>query len=272
MDDVSKSFAFTDPISAVFELNEDLMRRVARFMFLLEYAHMGGAVVSLVCVFALLIGYLTTWPFQDLIFIGMALGASLSAWWIGRQEVRFLEEYRLRSAALGRAKNWEPHPSVPSGSDPLDRFLVYLQQQDDRFAQIYAKKPEKLVKNAEKTGESGKSYRFDAFFYGWVFSWRIEPVAVFIRLVPTARIEDVQAMKAAVEDVLAASKYEGPVRAFLVQTQSGQISEDVLLQANEHPLEYERAVSGKALDWSSPVEVLAEDPSGVYNIGSFYFG
>jgi len=272
MEDVAKRVSFTDPISAIFELNEDLMKRVGRLTYLIEYAHLGGAAILLISAMALLIGFFNNWSTENLIFVGLALGASLLAWWWGRQESRFLDEYLVRSSAVARAKNWEPHPKLPTGSDPLNRFLKYLQDQDERFARIYAKKPEKLEKNAQIAGKSGKTYRFDAYFRGWIFGWRVEPIVIFVRLVPAVRIKDVREMKAAVEDIFAAEGQNGPVRAFLIQTQGGDIAEDVLVQANEHVLEYERTVGGKTLDWSSPVEVLAEDPSGVYNIGSFYFG
>ncbi len=272
MDEVSKSLSFTDPISAMFELNDDLMKRVGRFTYLLEYAHFGGIFVLLLSAPALLVGFFDKWPFQELVLLGMVLGASFLAWWYGRQEVRFLDEFRLRSAALSRAKNWEPHPTIPPGQDPMDRFLSYLKEQDDRFAYVCAKKAKRLEKRAELSGKSGKTYRFDAFFNGWLFSWRHAPIMVFIRLVPTARVEDVQAMKMAVEDVLAVLDYDGPVRAFIVQTHSGELPEEVMQYANEHFLVYERTVGSKTLDWASPVEVIAEDPAGVYNIGSFYFG
>ncbi len=272
MHDVSKSLAFTDPISAVFELNEDVMKRMGRFMFLIEYAHMGGIIVAFVSALLALLGILSFWPLEYFVYLGLLFAVSLLAWWFGRQEVRFLDELRLRSGALSRAKNWEPHPPLPSGPDPLERLLKYLQEQDNRFARIYAKKPQKLEKNVQKSGGSGKTYRFDAYFRGWLLGFYVEPIVVFVRLVPTVRVQDVEEMKAAVEDVLGTFEYDGPVRAFLVQTGDGQLSEEVILEANEHFLEYERTVGGRTMDWASPVEVLAEDSSGVYNIGSFYFG
>ena len=131
-----------------------------------------------------------------------------------------------------------------------------------------------MEKNNEADGKSGKIHRFDAYFDGRLLTWRRAPgpVLIFVRIVKAIRVQDVELMKEAVEDVLSAGGYSGPVRALIVQTESGDISEDVVLYANEHPLEYERSVGVKSVDWTSPVELLAEDPSGTYNIGTFYFG
>jgi hypothetical protein len=185
-----------------------------------------------------------------------------------------LEEYRIRSAAVSRAKNWDPHPELPDASTPLDRLVKYLESQDERLAYVYERRPDKLEKDAEIIGKSRTSHHFDGYFDGRLLTWRRTPgpVQIFIRVVPVVSLADLEEMNKSVVDVLAGNEYTGPIRAILLQTGSGEISEDVIITANQNLLEYERNVGEKTVDWSSPIEVISEDPSGAYNIGSFYFG
>ncbi len=274
MEGISKSVAFTDPISAVFELNEDFMKRLTRVTYLLEYAHTGGLIVTIISIPFLLAGILIPWPLENLGILSLIFLASFLAWWYGRQELRFLEEYRIRSAAVSRAKNWDPHPKIPDAGTPLDRLTRYLEDQDERFAYVYQRRPDKLEKDAVVQGKSRRDHHFDGYFDGRLFTWRRTPgpLQIFIRVAPVVRRTDLERMNQSVVDVLKGSDYTGPIRAILLQTNSGEISDEVIMYANQHPLEYERDVGEKTTDWASPIEVVAEDPSGVYNIGSFYFG
>src|SRR2546425_5932202 len=274
MEELPKSIAFTDPMSAVFDLNDDLMKRIDRLWYVVTYAHVAGMVLTLISPLVFLVGVLNGWPTTNLAGLVLVVLASLVAWRFARQEVRFLFEYRLRSSAVNRARTWDPHPNVPEGPSPLDRLIKYPVTQDDRVAYLYGRHTKPFEKDVNIAGKSGRTHRFEAYLDGRLLTWRrtAGPIRIFVRTTPVARIEDLKAMKKAVEDVLESGYYGGAVRAFLLQIQAGEISEDVTLYANLNPLDYAREVGGKELEWSSPIELIAENPGGAYNIASFYFG
>jgi hypothetical protein len=277
---LADAVAFTDPVEAVFEINELMLLRIARLRYVLLYAFWAGIVASIGSVLGL-IWVLATGPEANIIVLLVGLlVASLVAWWFAYSEGPFLSEYQVLALAVWRAKEWQPHPRVPEGKDHLSRLVKYLEEQDDRFGFYYDKYPENLTLNSGLKGKSKVVHQFGASFASSSFPWddADESIKILIRAVPRVTESDIVSMKKAAEDVVPKAwvghwKFKpSAVRIILLQTESADFSEDIIKLAEQNRVEYERDVGGHSYDWSSPIELVAEDPSGVYNFGTVYFG
>jgi len=272
--------AFTDPIDAVFEINEQMLYRISRIRYVFTYSFWAGALASIICAFAL-VWVLLTGPDAFTVFVLLvAIIASVVAFWFSRSEGPFLSEYQLLAGAVSRARDWQPHPNIPEGEDAIARFLNYLKEQDDRFAFYYDKNNQNLKLDFTLRGKSKNGHHFDAVFVASSFPWdHIEgSVRIFVRAVPSVTTSDIEAMKKDAEDVIptAAKGYwvskPTSFRFILLQTGIADFSDEVIKSANETRAEYTRELGGSEYDWGCPIELVAEDPSGVYNFGSVYFG
>jgi len=277
---LTDAIGFTDPIETVFEINEQMLYRISRIRYVFMYAFWAGLLVSIACILAL-VWVLATGTEATTIFllVGTILASSLAAWF-AHAEGPFLNEYQVLAGAVSRARDWEPHPSIPEGKDALARYLKYLEHQDDRFAFYYGKKSEYLKLGSTLKGKSKKNCHFDASFVASSFPWDDieESVRIFVRAVPIVTQSDMEAMKKDAEDVIptAAKAYwvfkPTSFRFVLLQTGSANFSEEIIGFANENQVEYNRLIGGSEYDWSFPIELVAEDASRVYNFGTVYFG
>jgi len=275
-EDLPKSIAFTDPINIVFDLNEEMLSRVARFRYILIYTFWAGIAVSILAIIAFILLVLFE-PFSYVhpMPIGVLI-ASLLASYLSRQQRPFLEEYRVLASAVKRAGDWDPHPKIPDDPYPTSRMLKFLEGQDERYAYLYKKKPKRLQKPAQIKGKSKKIHTFDAIFCGISTGWPSpipEGVTIFIRSLTEIRIDDIKNAKSEVEDVIQRIGFiYDSIRVILIQTDSPSFSEEVLEYAGKNWLEYSKEIGSYTYEWSSPIELIAEDNSGVYNFGSCYFG
>jgi hypothetical protein len=276
---LTDAVAFTDPIDTVFDINEQMLRRVSRIRYVLTYAFWAGVVALLLATIAILWVLLTGPDPSALALLGFIIVLSIVAVWFAHQERPFLDEYQILAGAVHRAKDWLPRSRVPQGDSPLNRFLAYLEAHDDRFEYFYKKKPEYLQRDVLLKGKSKKQHHFDAFFQPSSFPWdKIEEsVRVFIRVVDEVDSSTIEDMKEAVEDVLSAIGRPQWVfkpcgtRVVLIQTQSDEFDDDVIEEANERRIRYTRDIGGTPTDWSLPAELVAED-GDFYNFGTTYFG
>jgi len=270
-----KAVAFSDPISAVFELNDEMLERMSRIGYVVKYSFWAGALLALLAG-----GYLVYSLFEgpaDLLIL-FALSVitivSVTASWYARGESPFLEEYKVISSAISRARRWEPHPKLPEGKDPGERLVNYLKSVDERFEYWLEREPECLRRNAQVKGKGRKAYGFDLVFERPLLSTSSEEsVRILVRTVKTVTVDDVKNIVKDVQAVLdSGSDVGSPARAILLQTGGKEMSQAAIEHANSNWVKYSRDLGNMAYDWESPVELIAEDPSGVYSFGSFYFG
>ncbi|MBN1677877.1 MAG: hypothetical protein JW880_04995 [Candidatus Thermoplasmatota archaeon] len=278
--DLDKIVATSDPIAVVFELNEEMMWRVGRIRYVLTYAFWAGILVTLLTIIFMVWVALTDYDLAVVILGLLVIFASVIASGYARREKPFLDEYRVLASAVARAKNWQPNPAIPQGSNVLDRYLKYLAQSDDRFGYYFENRPKYLRRDFRVKRKTGEEIRFDAVLEGSSYPWDpvVEDVRVLVRTVPIATVADVMSMKEDSEYALRGLRWlrfvfkPGPARIVLVQTEREVLEEGVVEAANEHWVHYKRGLGGDEVDWSSPIELVAESESGTYNFGSIYFG
>jgi hypothetical protein len=277
---LTDAVAFTDPIQAVFDINDQMLVRITRLRYVFLYAFWAGIVASFGAALGLLWVVITGPDINVLVLLVGVLLASLVAFWFARSEGPFLSEYQVIAGAVSRAKDWQPHPQVPEGKDHLSRYVKFLEEQDDRFGFYYEKNHENLRLDSNLKGTSKTLHHFDATFASSSFPWDdIDgSVRILIRAIPHVTESDILSMKKAAEDVIPRAWVAhwvfkpASVRIILLQTGDSDFSEEIIKLAEKNRVEHERDVGGVSYEWSAPIELVAEDPSGVYNFGTVYFG
>lgn len=273
MEDLPDAVAFTDPITAVFELNEEMVKRVSRIGYIVDYAFWAGVILSMLSGIGSLVFWVTDADLVLRVLAPAALIVSPVVAWYARKERQFLDEYRVLASAVNRAKDWEPNPEIPEGDDPLERLLKYLEEQDERFAYLYRRRPRCLKESYTVQGLEEESYTFDAYFACTPYPWyRVqEGLRLLVKVLPVVEIEDIQELMDAAMDALEGGS-SLPTRIILLQTDEADFPDEVVEHVDENWVEYDRSVGRDNWDWASPIELMAEDPEGQYNFGSFYFG
>lgn len=277
--DLDKIAATSDPITVMFELNEEMMWRIGRIGYVLTYAFWAGILVAILAAVFFVWTILTEVNFAGLVGSVIVVLTSAIATMYAHRERPFLDEYKVLAGAVGRSRYWKPNPNIPPGSDILERYLKYLEKYDDRFAYYFKNKPKYLHKDFRMETKSGKKIHFDAVLRGSSFPWDpvVEDVRVLIRTVPIATLSEVTSMKDDSEYALKnlgvrfVSK-PGPARIVLIQTGKSSFDEAVVEAADENWVHYARRLGNDEVDWSSPIELIAESESGTYNLGTVFFG
>ncbi len=280
MDDLDDGIDFTDPIAAVFDLSEEMVERALRIGWIVAYAFYAGigltGIAALGLLFLLSSFQGTQSDFILVAFAAATLVVSPIVVWFARRERQFLLKYRVLSSSANRARDWEAQPEIPEGNTPLERLISYLREEDDRFAHHYEKRPQALKMPAEVTGKSKVAYSFDAYFARNPWPWERIPdgFRLLVRVIAEADLEDVERLREEAEDGL--SFVDAPpsgARIILLQTDRSDFSEEVVDYVNENEVEYERLIGSETWDWSSPIELVAEDlDMDVYSFGNYYFG
>ncbi len=280
MEELPEVVDITDPIAAVFDLNEEMAGRARRIGFIVAYAFDAGIILSGVAGIGLLF-LLTSFQGTQSDFILVAFAAatlvvSPVVVWFAQKERQFLWEYRVLSSSANRARDWEPQPEIPDGDSALERLINYLRKEDDRFAHHYEKRPQALRMPAQVSGKSKVARSFDAYFARNPWPWERIPdgLRLLIRVLPEADLEDVEKFREETEEVLdSVVPPPSAARIILLQTDDSDFSEEVVDYVNENEVEYKRRIGSKTWDWSSPIELVAEDPEDdVYSFGNYYFG
>lgn len=270
----------SDPMSTFMDLNEYMLDSIDHLRYVLSYSYWFGlalAVTSIGAFLWLLLEEGLSW--LHLVLGVIALSSVIAAYW-SRLERPFIDDYRVFAWAIHRANGWEPHPKIPEGPDPVSRLLSHLRATDERIDFLLETKGRKVEKNATVKGRSKKSHGFDAFFAAERPATLSlddpipEGITLLVRAVPRATVEDLYELRKAAQDVLSGrlSLNDSAARVVLLQTGQGEFSKEVVESAGKDWLEYPRTFGSGEVDWSSPVELVAEDSSGVYNFGNCYFG
>jgi hypothetical protein len=279
VEDLAEALTDFDPMTAVFELNAEMMKRTTRIRFFLT------VLVAPSLIFALLLGLILALVVWDIATDGLGAGDPTALAFLvigflftgsiavfGSKEIEFLTAYRVMANAVNRAKSWDPHPPVPSGDSPITRLLAYLTSQDDRIAYFASRKPKSLKHGVELEGEKGSSMRFALTMNATSQAWDKIPdgMRLLVRTVEEANIENVTRLREDAKVVL--KENSQPARIIMLQSTPAPFSDALIEFVNENLVEYPRMIGGEKKDWSSPVELIAEDGAGKYRIGSFYFG
>lgn len=271
----------TDPASIMYDLNEDLLNAMDHLRYALSYAAWAGGLICAGSAFlALWLAFVErpedmVWSILLLGLVGLVSGYACHC---ARLRRPLLEDYWVLGWGVHRANSWDPRPRIPDGADGCARFIAYLRMSDERFGYLAESRPAAIKRNCEVTGKSGSRHRFDVFMdcgrpWGFLSDPLPEGMVLMVREVKDATVEDVRRLRDDAQDVLARLiPHEQGVRVVLLQTGGGALDPRAVSYANENWMRYTKSTDRYTIQWSSPVEVVAEDLSGVYVFGNCWFG
>jgi hypothetical protein len=271
----------SDPMSVLFDLNDDLLEGMDRIRYALGFAFWAGGLIAIGSVVVMLWYLFIDPPEGALWWVAvLALIALVSAYasYSARAERPLLEDYWVLGWGVHRANTWDPNPKIPEGKDALSRLIAHLREADERIGYFADEVPEEIRRDASVKGRSKQMHGFDMYLEGdkpaGIVSDPIpEGMVLMVRKVERATLDDVKALAAAAEDVLKrVYPTDQAARVILLQTGQGVFSEDVVEFANKNWMKYKRSMGDSTWDWSSPVELIGEDAAGRYTLKSVYFG
>jgi len=271
----------SDPMSVLFDLNDEMLEGIDRIRYALGFSFWAGGMTAFASV--MLVLWLVFYEQPDdygLYAIFLLLFACISAYacYSAHSERPFLDDYKVFAWGIQRANEWEPHPKIPEGPDAVSRLISYLKESDDRVGYILEKDRDELETDKSVKGRSKAMHKFDAYMaadkpIGFLSEPVPEGMVLMVRAVKNATVEDVKAFRKDAEDVLRRlSPDNQAVRVALLQTGGGKFSEAAVEFANKTWMEYDRTIDSRVWDWSSPVELVGEGQDGTYVFENTYFG
>ncbi len=257
--------AVENPISAVFDLAEEVNAEVPRIRKLVTYATV----------------FMGIWLFVDLLLILASIGngnvflavALLALFVIGilalamlRNLGDFIRYYSRRHAAILRVRNEDPIVYVPKGDTAVIRLFQYLSARSPSLAPAIASKQYQL--GAILKGESGLLYNFDGYLRsGSGAFWRSLGLGYpGYQLIIKAfgyppRPDDLLSLKTAAEDVSKENRLPpSRVIALWIRRADQDLSEDAYRTITESKVTF--AHRGKK--YASSLELVIENEDGTY--------
>ena len=280
-DDTELSEFLADPLSVLFDLNDELLEGIDRIRYALGFTFWAGGLISVgsmvYAVWLLLVDQPNDAPWYA-ILLALLAWVSAYACYSAHSQRAFLEDYKILGFGVQRANEWKPNPKIPEGPDAMSRLISHLKETDGRIGYIIDRDPAKLEHDASIKGKSKKTHRFDLFMaadkpFGLLTDPVPEGMILLVRKVERATADDVTALKVAAEDVLRRLyPSDQAARVVLLQTGGGEFSESAAEFVNKNWMRYDRSIDDGTRAWSSPVELVAERHDGTYNLENMYFG
>jgi hypothetical protein len=196
--------AVENPISAIFDLAEDVNKEIPRIRKLVMYATIFIGIWLIVC-FILLFSTI----FKNL-FLGLGLLALFIIGILALAMLRnlndFIKYYALRHAAIVRVRNDDPVIFAPKGETSVLRLLEFIRLRNPNMSNAILNRDYQVP--AILKGDSGVFYNFDGYLTSraswlWGFMGLGYPgYQLFIKAFSAPpRPEDLLSLKKAVEDI-----------------------------------------------------------------------
>jgi hypothetical protein len=256
--------AVDNPISAIFDLAEDVNNEVPRFRKLVTYATIFIG-VWLVISFLLMLALLFTNLILGLVVLFLFIIGVLALAML-RNLSDFMRYYSLRHAAIVRVRNDDPIIYIPKGETAVIRLLELIKARNPAMAAAISAR--QYQSPSIQRGASSVFYNFDAYLVSKPgFLWKLLGVGypgyqLFIKCFQTApRSEDLASLKRAAEDVSQATKLP-PSRVIALWTRAPihDLSEEAYHFLGEARVEF----SHRTKHYSSTLELVIENQDGTY--------
>ena len=258
-----------DPISSIFELTEELQKRVKRIRVVLFYTILAGGILAiagaLFVVYSMYLGKYDVTLLWGVVFLASTIAAIEAS----RQDI-FLLSFQGKTELLKKARFWNPTPNIPSGSGHAERFVKYLMSSDENFSRMLAKSKKDMDFDTEVTGKSGSKAHFDACFFhrrwGTVFGYHL-----FLRCYHKQLTkEDLLSLKSDVDDVVKKRRFPA-TRVIALQTSAEEIPEDVLELADTRWITFPVGRPVGKEHHGCPIEPIALEDDNKYRMELIYF-
>jgi len=261
--------AVDNPISAIFDLAEEVNEEVPRVRKLVTYAtvFMGiWLLIDFALVLATLGGmFVVSLLLMALFVIGILALAML------RNLNDFMRYYSLRHAAIQRVRNDDPIIYAPKGDTAVLRLFEYLRQRNPSMqAAITARS---YQTPAILKGVTGVFYNFDGYLSSsssalWkTLGFGYPGYQLFIKVFGNSpRPEDLRALKASAQDVANATKMP-PSRVIALWTRKA--AQDLSDEAYEELTSAPIVFSHRRSKFASSLELFIENEDGTYEFIPF---
>jgi len=256
--------AVENPISAVFDLAEEVNAEIPKFRKLVTYATI----------------FIGIWLFIDFILMLATLGSQtvvglllLILFVVGvlalamlRNLGDFMRYYAQRHTAIVRVRDEDPVIYVPKGDSAVLRLLELLRTRSPSMAQAIANHDYQVA--AILKGSSGLLYNFDAYLRSKPGTfWKLLGIGypgyqLFVKVFGyPPRPEDLAALKAATEDVCKDTRMP-PSRVIALWTRKAE--QDLSEQAYKLLSESQVAMSHRGKRYVSSLELIIENDDSTY--------
>jgi len=256
--------AVDNPITAVFDLAEEVNREVPRIRKLVTYATIFigvWLVISFILMLALLFSnFILALVVLFLFIIGILALAML------RNLGDFMRYYSLRHAAIVRVRNDDPIIYVPKGETAVIRLLELIRARNPSMAGAIAM--HQYQAPSIQRGASSVFYNFDAYLASKPgVLWKLLGVGypgyqLFIKCFQgPPRPEDLASLQRAAEDVSQATKLPpSRVIALWTRTPMQDLSEEAFHFLGGATMRF----SHRARNYASTLELVIENQDGTY--------
>ena len=259
--------AVENPISAIFELADDVNKEAPKIRRIVTFSTIFIG-FWLLLDFILIIATIGSNPLIGIILIGFfILGIATLA--LIRQLNDFFKYYAMRHNVILSVRDADPVLFVPKGNTPLDRLRSYIGMRNpDMMRDLFAA-PSPVVLR----GRSGLMYQFDlnvtvdhGLLWG-LLGMGYPGYQLFVKQFAAApRVEDLTAMKRAVEDVCSTTRMPpSRVIALWTRTKDQELSEAAYDMLTGSSLEFVHM--GRR--FISSMELVIENEDGTYEFIPF---
>jgi hypothetical protein len=259
--------AVENPISAIFELADDVNKEAPRIKKIVTYSTVFIG-FWLLLDFILILATIGTNPLIGIILIGFfILGIATLA--LIRQLNDFFKYYAMRHNVILSVRDADPVLYVPKGTTPLDRLRSYIGARNPDMMRSLFSAPSPVVLR----GRSGLMYQFDLYVSAdhgllWgLLGMGYPGYQLFVKQFSEApRAEDLVAMKRAVEDVCTGTRMP-PSRVMVLWNRSKdqELSEAAYELLTGSSLEF----SHMGRRYASTMELVIENEDGTYEFIPF---
>lgn len=259
--------AVENPISAIFDLAEDVLRQAPKVRKSVKYA-------TIFIVAWLIINFLFTLLFFFarsilffLLFLALLIVGILALKWL-RELGHFFSYYVIRHRAIRSIRDEDPIVYIPKGQDLVQRLLIYLSYRNPHVQQGL-RRPGMFQAQAILRGKSGVMYTFDGFLqirpssFWKLFGTGYPGYTLFIKVYDhPPRLLEMQSLKNAAEDVSQAISIP-PSRIIAVwRAKEGEsVTDDVY----EFVTTQVAMFSHRGSRFSSTLEIITESEDGTYD-------
>ncbi len=254
--------AVENPISAIFDLSEDVAKQAPVIRSMVRYASAFIAIWLFVN-FLIMLAVLSNNFILFLIMFGLFI-IGIVAMILIRRMNRFFKYYVARHSSISSVREMDPMVYAPEGNTPAERFMSYLRAHNKA---LYGTNVEAAMPGIVQ-GQEGKSYSFDIHIKEapgsmWnVFGLGRHGFAVYVKYFDhSPTLAGMKAFKDAVEDVTARTRIP-PSRVVALWERK----EDEILADDVYRFVMDQMVQGKhrVRTFACSMEIVSET-DGTYD-------
>jgi len=259
--------AIENPISAIFDLAEDVNAQAPKVRKSVRYATVFIAIWLIVNFFFMLVFLFGAALLWFILFLALFIVGALALKWL-RELGRFFSFYVIRHRVIKSVREEDPVVYVPQGEDSVQRLVHHLASKNPHV-QEGLKKHGLFQTQAILRGKSGVMYSFDGYlrirpslFWNW-FGIGYPGYTLFIKKYEhPPRLLDLQSLRNAILDVTSTGSIP-PSRVVAVWKagEDDQIADDVYEFVTSEAVSF----SHRGNKFNTTMEIITESQDGTYD-------